>query len=176
MVNVEIRELMKSDIDSIVASFAQLGWNKLERQYRAYFAEQKAGERLVLIGILDGGFVGYLTIVWKSAYDPFRKEEIPEIMDLNVLPKYRRQGIATQLMDGAEEKIANRHRHAGLGIGMTADYGAAQRLYVLRGYLPDGQGLAYDGKTLDFGDNAHVDDSLTLYFTKVLVPGLSNVQ
>lgn len=57
---------------------------------------------------------------------------------------------------------------AGIGVGMTPDYGAAQILYVKRGYIPDGRGLTKDGLPLVYGGQVTIDDSLTLYFLKSL--------
>jgi hypothetical protein len=51
---------------------------------------------------------------------------------------------------------------------MTPDYGAAQRMYVLRGYVPDGRGLHYRGHYPQYGEKMTVDDSMALYFTKEL--------
>ena len=66
---------------------------------------------------------------------------MPEINDFNVVRSYRRRGIGTALMDEAETLIRERSVEAGIGVGMYADYGPAQRMYVLRGYVPDGLGL-----------------------------------
>jgi len=51
---------------------------------------------------------------------------------------------------------------------MDADYGAAQRLYVLRGYIPDGRGLHHKDRQVRYGETITVDDSLALYLTKNL--------
>ncbi len=51
--------------------------------------------------------------------------------------------FGTQLMDVAENAIAKVHPMAGIGVDLNPDYGAAQRLYVLRGYIPNGRGLRY---------------------------------
>jgi ribosomal protein S18 acetylase RimI-like enzyme len=118
---------------------------------------------------LDGKFAGYLTICWKSSYEPFRKESIPEITDFNVLPKFRRMRIGTQLMDRVEEEISRVSSIAGIGVGMTPDYGAAQRLYVLRGYIPNGLGLHWKDHHTQYGEQVRVDDDLVLYLTKELI-------
>lgn len=39
---------------------------------------------------------------WQSEYAPFREKQIPEIMDLNVLPPFRNQGIGSALLETAE--------------------------------------------------------------------------
>jgi len=124
--------------------------------------------RDVLVAFIEEKFAGYLTICWSSTYPPFREAMIPEIVDFNVLPQYRRQGIGTALMDKAENEIAKLFRVTGIGVGMDADYGAAQRLYVLRGYVPDGRGLHYQDHYPKHGEQVTVDDGLALYFTKEL--------
>jgi len=98
----------------------------------------------------------------------FREAGIPEIADFNVLIKYQRKGIGTRLMDEAERRIAQRSSIAGIGVGLTSDYGAAQVLYVKRGYVPDGHGICSDGQSLEYGEQISIDDDLVLYLTKVL--------
>ena len=166
--NLTIRTLQTQDIAPMTQAFAQIGWNKPASQYERYLVEQNAGARVCLVAFVDDDFAGYLTVLWQSDYAPFRAANIPEIADFNVLPHYRRQKIGTHLMDAAEACIAQRSSIAGIGVGMYPDYGAAQRLYVLRGYVPDGHGLAYDGRTLQYGDQVINDDALTFYFTKQL--------
>ncbi len=161
-----IEILAKEQITEIAEAFAKLGWNKPASQYARYFEEQQTGKRLALVAALDGKFAGYLTIVWQSGYPPFKKSGIPEIVDFNVLPSYRRQGIGSELMKAAEILIRKYSPIAGIGVGMDSDYGAAQILYAKRGYLPDGNGLHYDNRKLKHGDVVTVDDSLCLHFTK----------
>lgn len=140
--SVHVRTLEAGDVDPIVDAFAAIGWNKPRSQYERYLAEQAEGRRVVLVA-LDGGRVcGYGTLVWESKYPPFREGGIPEIKDLNVLPDFRRRGIATLILDTAERLAGERSAVVGIGVGLYADYGAAQRLYVKRGYVPDGHGVS----------------------------------
>jgi hypothetical protein len=85
-----------------------------------------------------------------------------------VLPAYRRQGVASQLLDAAETLIQERSDRAGIGFGLYADYGPAQRMYILRGYVPDGNGVTYNGSTAQPGTQVTVDDDLVLYLVKTL--------
>ena len=71
-------------------------------------------------------------------------------------------------MKSAETLIFTRSNRVGIGVGMNSDYGSAQQMVVTRGYVPDGMGLSYDIKTLQYGDVITVDDSLVLHFTKQL--------
>lgn len=165
---IMIRRLELRDTPEIVTAFQRIGWTKPISQYEYYLVEQELGARDVYVAFIEAKFAGYLTICWSSSYEPFQSEGIPEIMDFNVLPEYRRRGVGTQLMDRAEGKIASVSTTAGIGVGMTPDYGAAQRLYVLRGYVPDGRGLHYRGYPTKYGEEIKVDDTLALYLTKKL--------
>ena len=164
----DIRLFGRQDIPEIVEAFEELGWDKPASQYERYLMEQALKVRDVYIARVKGQFAGYLTICWQSSYPSFREKNIPEVMDFNVLPKFRRMGIGTQLMDRAEAEIASVSQVAGIGVGMTSDYGAAHRLYVLRGYIPDGNGLSYRGLPTRHGDIVKTDDNLVLYLTKEL--------
>ena len=168
MNSITLRSLMPQDIAPMAADFAALGWNKPASQYERYLAEQEAGQRAVQMAFSGEIFCGYLTVCWQAHYRPFREANIPEIVDFNVLPVFRRLGIGSMLMDAAEQMIAQVSPLAGIGVGMTADYGAAQRLYVLRGYVPDGRGLMYEGHPINYGKSLPVDDDLCLYFLKEL--------
>ncbi len=166
--NLTIRTLQTQDIEPIAQAFAHIGWNKPASQYGRYLVEQNAGTRVCLVAFVDGDFAGYVNVLWQSDYEPFRAANIPEVADFNVLPHYRRQKIGTRLMDTAEALIAQRSPIAGIGVGMYPDYGAAQRLYVARGYVPDGRGLTYHNRILQPLEQVINDDDLVLYFTKQL--------
>ncbi|MFK4087107.1 GNAT family N-acetyltransferase [Kribbella sp. NPDC020789] len=163
---MEIRPLHPDDPPVIAAALQKLGWNKPVEQYERYLAEQRAGTRDVLVAWVDDRYAGYVTVRWESPYEPF--DGIPEIQDFNVLPDLRRRGIGTALMDAAEALVATRSPIVGIGVGLYSDYGSAQRMYVRRGYLPDGRGLIYDGRQVPPMETVRNDDSLTLMFTKVL--------
>lgn len=167
-----IRALTEHDPSLFEAAFAEIGWDKPASRYEAYLAEAAAGRRAVFVAeVVDGSgarFAGYGTVVWESDYAPFRDRGIPEIVDLNVLPSFRRQGIGSMILDAAERAIAERSEVAGIGVGLYPGYGAAQRMYVRRGYVPDGRGVCYDGAQVPAMQSVRNDDSLNLYFTKRL--------
>ncbi|MBW8351095.1 GNAT family N-acetyltransferase [Bacillus sp. IITD106] len=163
-----IRELLQEDCGVISKAFTEQGWNKPISQYESYLSEQKEGVRKIVVAEYEGDFAGYLTIRWKSDYEPFFSAAIPEIVDLNVLIKFQKKGIATALLDEAEKIVSEQYDVIGIGFGLTSDYGAAQRIYVKRGYIPDGLGISQNGKFLTYGDQITVGDDLVLYLTKRL--------
>lgn len=163
-----IRNLEKGDCRIIAQAFQAQGWNKPEAQYFSYYDEMINEKRDVLVALADNVFAGYLTIMWKTFYPPFREKNIPEIMDLNVLEKFQRRGIASRLLDEAESRIAERSDTAGIGVGLYKSYGTAQRLYIRRGYVPDGLGLSYNEVFPEYGETVKVDDDLIICFTKKL--------
>ena len=165
---LSLAPLQASDIAEIAAAFAALGWNKPASQYERYLQEQDAAARAVRVARRDGVFAGYVTVLWQAGYEPFAQAHIPEIQDFNVLPDFRRRRVGTALMDTAEVLIAARSPVAGLGVGLHHDYGAAQRLYVLRGYAPDARGITSHGRHVNWGDAAKIDDDLVLWLTKTL--------
>ncbi len=161
-----LRKLTASDCPRISRAFAEQGWTKPTSQYEGYLREQASGLRSVIVAVAGGQFAGYLTIVWISEYPPFREKGIPEIVDFNVLLHYRRKGIGTRLIDAAEQMISLRSPIAGIGVGLTADYGAAQVLYVKRGYVPDGLGILRGNDRPKIGDTIRMDHDVALYLTK----------
>lgn len=166
-----IADLAPDDVHGLAAAFAD--WPKPRSTFETYAAEAAAGDRAVLVARLDGAVAGFLTISWKSPYPPFAAAGIPEVQDFNVLDDLQRRGIGTALMDAAEGRIAEAGgRVVGIGVGLYAGdgygYGPAQRMYVNRGYVPDGAGVMVEGVAPRPGSTIVLDDSPVLMFTKRL--------
>ncbi|MEK5392826.1 GNAT family N-acetyltransferase [Margalitia sp. FSL K6-0131] len=86
------------------------------------------------------------------------------------LDVYRKKGIATNIIIELEKAALQKGANTiGIGVGLFKDYGSAQRLYTKLGYIPDGNGIQYDGKPVQKGTYVFVDDDLVLYYTKKLV-------
>ncbi len=164
--DILIRTMEKADIEPVYSSMTVTGSNRPAGLYDRYYEEQEKGQRVVLIAFYDGKFAGHVNIIWKSEYPLFAEQDIPEVSDLIVLPDLRRHGIATALVDEAEKRIFKHSPLAGIGVGMYADYGPAQRMYALRGYIPDRLGLMYKRKPVKPGDMVKVDDDLVLFMVK----------
>ena len=72
-------------------------------------------------------------------------------------------------MDVAEELAKKKSDYVSLAVGLHNVYGSAQRMYVKRGYIPDGSGVWYNGKILEPYSSCVNDDDLILYFSKCLI-------
>ena len=103
-----------------------------------------------------------------SKWGAFAGKGYPEIVDFGVLEKYRRLGIGGKLMDTAEGIAAEYSNTVYLGVGLHSGYGSAQRMYVKRGYIPDGTGVWYREKVCEPYTDCCNDDDLVLYFSKQL--------
>ena len=165
---IKIHPIQLEDCVIIHTAFKAQGWDKPVSLYEQYLQLQENKERDVLVAKVDQVFAGYLTINWKAGYPPFREKGIPEIVDFNVLKKFQRKGVGSALMDEAESRMSKVSKFAGLGFGVTKDYGAAQILYIKRGYIPNGDGLVLDGKPVNYGDQITVSHSLALILLKKL--------
>lgn len=165
---IRIRPMHAGDPPRIADAFQAAGWPKRPTLLERYLAEQDDGARVVLVAESGGEIRGYGTVCWEPDYPPFLVARIPEIQDLNVLPRFRRRGVATRLMDEAERRIGERGDVAGIGVGLYDGYGPAQRMYVLRGYVPDGRGASHRNLPVRGGETVPADDDLVIHLTKRL--------
>ncbi len=141
--DITIHQMTRDDIDPIMRTFK--AWNKTHSQYEKYYEEQQQGERTILVAYHGPGVVGYGTIVWEPDYELFRKQGIPEIMDLNVISDYQGYGIGRALIDALERAAVERQKpRMGISVEQTPEYAKANRLYPRLGYIPDGMGTERD--------------------------------
>lgn len=167
MTKTEIRVAADSDIVALYGIADAMKARHEPRYFERCLAEQKAQRRVVLVAFAAGKPVGYVQLNDAPTYAPFRRLGIPEVQDLNVIPEARRQGIGALLVEACEKIVRDRGgAEVAISVGLYARYGAAQRLYARRGYLPDGAGVAYDDVPVAAGEMRAVDDLLTLKMIK----------
>jgi len=135
-----IAQMAESDIVAIARVFER--WHKTTKQYEDYYAQQRRGERAVLVARLEGKVVGYVTLLTVSGYAPFREQGIPEVADLNVINEHQRKGIGSGLVYAAERLARQRgYTAVGIGVEQSPAYEMANRLYPHLGFEPDGRGI-----------------------------------
>ena len=162
-----INAFKKTDLNEIIESFIKIKWHKPKSLFLNYLEEQNLKERYIWIARIDNLFAGYITLKINSEYKSFKNQNIPEVNDFNVLPVFWRRGIGSKLLLKVEDFCkAHRYKEVGLGVGLSRDYGAAQKMYFKFGYIPDGMGITYDEKYVKFGSNVKLDDSLVKIMDK----------
>ncbi len=136
---------------------------------RAYLADHAEPEGASLIATDGSDVIGYVAIVWESNYAGFRSRGIPLVHQVAVADPFRRQRVATLLMDAAEQLARDRGIVTlGITVGLFDEYGPAQRLYGQRGYIPDGRGACRGQWPLGKGMLVTMDDDLIMWLTKDL--------
>ena len=140
--DVTYRYINKKDINGIIVNFTEQGWEKPRSIIENYVLEQESNERVVIVAEIADQIAGYVTLLPKAKDAvPFIERGIPEIKDLVVFKKYQSQGIGNQLLACIEKEAALLTDEICLSVGLHKGYGAAQRLYIKRGYIPDGTGI-----------------------------------
>jgi GNAT superfamily N-acetyltransferase len=140
-----------------------------EAAAREHLADHASGGGASLIAVGDHSVIGIVTIRWQSNYARFRDRRIPLVHQVAVAGSFRRRGIATMLMDAAEDLARDRGVVTlGITVGLSAEYGPAQRLYARRGYVPDGRGACRRQEPLAKGAEVIMDDDLITWHTKEL--------
>lgn len=135
--------------DDDIASLYRIAEDMEAKHEKNYFerclAEQTEKKRLVFIARQDERSVGYVQLIWVPHYATFRRLGIPEVQDLNVIPEMRGNGIGGKLVDICEDEARKAGKtEMGISVGLNQSYGPAQRLYVKKGYIPDGVGICCD--------------------------------
>ena len=162
-----IRKMQTSDVKELSQGFINQGWPGREEILTRYFLEQECGEREVLVAEVGGALAGYVTILPCAKQGPFA-EIYPELSDFNVFEPFQNQGIGNLLLEEAEKQVRLISDKVTLGVGLHSGYGPAQRLYIKRGYIPDGTGVWYQNHQPAM--NAVCEDigELVLYLSKNL--------
>jgi len=163
-----IRNMEDGDAKAITDAEIEQGWDASIEKYWQRLEDQRSGKAISLVAEYSGKPVGYINIYPDDTGGAFGGKGYPEIVDFGVLEKYRKQGIGTVLMDIAEKIAAAYSDVVYLGVGLHSGYGSAQRMYVKRGYIPDGSGVWYRDKICRPYEECINDDDLVLYLSKKL--------
>lgn len=163
-----IRDMQQSDAQKITDEEIAQGWDSDISKYQIRLKHQAEGKSISLVAEYDGNVAGYINVYPDSEWGAFANKGYSEIVDFGVLEKYRRNGVGSKLMDIAEQTAMKYSDTVYLGVGMHYGYGSAQRMYVKRGYIPDGTGVWYKDKVCEQYADCCNDDDLVLYLSKKL--------
>ncbi|MDE7417763.1 MAG: GNAT family N-acetyltransferase [Lachnospiraceae bacterium] len=166
--NILIRDMQQSDAQMITEEEIAQGWDASVEKYEMRLRDQNEGKSVALTAEYHGKIAGYINVYLDSKWGAFANQGYPEIVDFGVLEKYRKKGIGSRLMDAAEQIASEYSDIVYLGVGLHTGYGSAQRMYVKRGYIPDGTGVWYKDEICGQYAVCCNDDDLVLYFSKEL--------
>ncbi len=166
---ITVRNLRSTDPEIFAREEVAQGWldaspEKLEMRLR----HNVTGKAVSIAADYEGEPAGYISVYPYCMWGALGGKGYAEIVDFNVLEKFRKKGIGTKLMDIAEKIAAEYSDTVYLGVGLHSGYGAAQRIYVKRGYVPDGSGVWYGDKICPQYAECVNDDDLNLYLYKKL--------
>ena len=164
-----IRSMEAADAQAFYGEYLAQGWHPDISVYEMRMKHEAEGKCVTLVAEYRGHPAGSVYVYMAPHDGPFKGKDWPEIHDFSVLKKYQRKGIGSRLMDAAERIAAKYADTVCLGVGVCDSYGSAQRMYIKRGYVPDGSGVWYQGKQcVQYETDCTVDDDLILYLSKKL--------
>lgn len=170
---IAIRLMQMSDIRNILLAEDDASASS-EHYFQKQLNWQKDGESLALLAFFEGQVAGYVFLFQKCRWGGLRNLGFPSIVDLFVIKRYRKNGVGTALLNAAEDMAAQYNDKIYLNVPINSAHGAAQKLYVKRGYVPDGRGLYHDPNGNGHCEVCPVnatcmnDDNLTLCLVKAL--------
>lgn len=142
---ITIRIADENDIPGLYRVAEDMDAKNEKNYFERCLKEQADKKRLIYVAATGERLVGYVQLIWAPAYATFKRLDIPEIQDLNVIPEMRGEGIGGRLVDTCEDAARKAGKpEMGISVGLNASFGPAQRLYVKKGYLPDGAGVCCD--------------------------------
>lgn len=167
--HILIRNMCEADAQRFADAEVAQGWlDSTADKFLMRLRHQAEGKAVSLVAEWDGEVAGYVNVYPDAQWGALGKQGLPEIVDFAVLEKFRCHGIGSRLMDAAEAVAAGYADRVYLGVGLHQGYGPAQRLYVKRGYIPDGSGVWYRDQVCQPYAACCNDDDLVLYLVKKL--------
>ena len=163
-----IRDMTEADVKVLADGEIAQGWGDTTEKHETRLRDKAAERCTPLVAEYDGQTVGYISVYRRTAHGPFAGKGWPELVDFGVLEKLRGHGIGGKLMDAAEKIAGEESSVVCIGVGLHSGYGSAQRMYIKRGYVPDGSGVWYRDEVCPPYGACCNDDDLVLYLSKKL--------
>lgn len=168
---IRIRIMEENDMEALVNQFC-FPWSSIQatsEKWRRYASEHQEGTRTIYLLEKEKQMIGYASLLYVSEYQNFKSAGIPEINDVWIAEEWRNKGFGKMLIryiEDAAHKMG--FEQIGIGVGLYADYGPAQRLYFHLEYVPDGYGVTYQYRPVVPGESYPLDDELILWLKKDL--------
>jgi GNAT superfamily N-acetyltransferase len=164
---VKVRTIRQSDIVMLSEYFPQGGADK----HAGRFERQQRGEVTYLVAWHVNNPAGHALVIWQRPPNDLIASRVqdpcPDIEDLFVLEEMRSQGIATQILQHAEELARLQgYKQVGLSAGVDVD-DPGRRLYERHGYVAAGWGKHIErGEYIDQEGQLQVWEDVCTYMIK----------
>lgn len=165
--NLEIRKMNYADIPLICKADHDESEGNIT-YLTNQLTNQDKQECIALLALYHGKVAGYVFLYYKCRWGGLANCNIPGVVDLIVFKEYRQKGIATHLMNVAEDIARSYGNKIYLDVCLCSEYGPAQIFYIKRGYIPDGKGVYYEEKVCETDAICKNNDELTLCLVKEL--------
>lgn len=162
-----VRDMEETDCSAICKAEEDESEGSM-RYYEKQFGHIREKMCAGLTAVCQGEIAGYVYLYYQCKWGGLGNRGIPGVVDLSVMEKFRRRGIGNLLMDTAERIASEYSSLIYLDVGLNSEFGSAQRLYVKRGYIPDGKGCYYEDKICDIDAPCRNSDELSLCLVKKL--------
>lgn len=166
MITIDIRPMEKTELHRMqFFPFARM------ETHRRRFELQEMGKLVFLVAWWDDLPVGQVLLNWRggdASGVPPQVRPLPEVSSLFVTRAYRRTGIATQLLNVAEQ-MTFAHGYDRVGLCVAETNAGAQRLYLNRGYHDSGwPPYLARGTYTDPSGNLRSWEETRVYWVKIL--------
>lgn len=159
-----IRRAGASDISKLYDIYTQMSVQD-DGYFERCLEEQDKGNRDIFI--MDE--IGFCILNYQPRYAFYKRLNIPEIQDLNIVPSARRKGHAQKLIAYCENLVREKGGDmVGVSVSVSAKYGPAQCLYAKLGYHPDGNGVTYNREPVLYEQLHPIDDDLCMMLVRNL--------
>ena len=163
---IQLRIATNDDIDVFITAAIQDFFSGSEEEARSNLGPYDENDTSFIIAYEDDAPVAIVTIRWNPHYPPFKEAGIPLIQNLEVKWELRGMGYGNRVMEAIEQHIAKRADKAGICVALFDDYGPAQRLYVRRGFVPDGRGACHRFTPLKQGQTITLNGDHLIWLVK----------
>lgn len=165
--DLHIRDLRKEDIMELDHHLVEQHWSPKTEVYQQRLIQAKEKTFFSLVAIYKNNVAGHINLYLDKDVGPY--QGVAYIEDLLVFEKFQNLGIASHLIDVCEKITKkNKKQLMTLSVGLHHGYGKAQRLYIKKGYLPDGSGAWYQQHIATPYTVINHDDDFVLYLEKEL--------
>lgn len=164
------RQLNLNDIPNLDKHLSSSsGCKKPSMSWKDYLGDLQSENCMVQVVDVNDEIVGIGVVKLTSEFQLFHQNNIPQFDCVFIAEPFRNRGLGRGLVALIESLLVKKgYKQAGVGLGLTREYGVAQKLFVGMGYVPIIEGITFKNQPVTAGQYYTVDDDLVLWLVKSL--------